>query len=315
MIEKLIIGLSIMSDPLKNASRASLNFIRELEREKYEAKLEKYEAKLESEKHKRRNVELEMELQKQDRNYKLQMEYASSYIRELRNGTGYRVTKRNEREHRESRDGKSSSSTSSSSSTHQESVCDEETCNPGPPAAHHDIFIKPKRRKKNSQPICLAKSRWKDGDMDQKIVEGVVRFHLKKRPATKFFQKKKFQDWFKWMDTESHHMEDVIYQNDHIILVKCSRSKAIHFTDEEEFPPNSDCTLNLPVIDNGWTIENTKYFIASPTFSSFKKCLSSAFIAEECLGQGCFKLICPTPGKKMPYYYLQLFVREEQINV
>ena len=283
-----------MSDPLKNATRDCLRIIMDLKEERDKAKLVSEKRLRRIDKLERQVKDLEMEMEKQDRRHELQMDNARLYIQELR---------RNDTKHR----GAKSSSTSSS--TQQGSAND----NPGPSTAL-DFRVEPgtKRRKKDSQTISSHSNSRKDIYMDQKIKEGVVRFQLKKPPATNFFKNKHFKDWFQWIQKESHHMKEVVFQNDYIILVKCTRSKVIHFTDTEEFPQNSDSALNLPVLNNGWTMDNTKCYMASPTSSHFKECVTaSPFDAEECLGRENFKMKCPTPGKVLPYFFIKLFVREE----
>ena len=144
-------------------------------------------------------------------------------------------------------------------------------------------------------------------------MEGIERFALNKHSLTYRFLT--FNDWFKWIEkiSKDSRNEDIIFQNDQYILLKCTRSKVIHFTDQKEgHPPISHDELNLPVVRNGWSMENTRCFEALATSSSFKV-YENPFEHENYFKEGNFKvkLRRTAPGEPIRNLLILLFVCEE----
>ena len=100
----------------------------------------------------------------------------------------------------------------------------------------------------------------------QKILEGIEKYVSRMRSTTNIFPT--YNDWFEWLKQCSYgvnndSMQEEIYRN-YLFVKYNGESKTIHFTEYAEFPIMSKSELVIPVIDKGWTRENTKVFLLQP---------------------------------------------------
>lgn len=97
----------------------------------------------------------------------------------------------------------------------------------------------------------------------QKILEGIEKYVSRMRSTTNFFPT--YTNWFDWLKqcsygVNSDNVQEEIHHN-YLFIKYSGENKLIHFTEFSEFPIMSKNELVVPVIDKGWTKENTKVFL------------------------------------------------------
>ena len=94
----------------------------------------------------------------------------------------------------------------------------------------------------------------------EKIVEGIEKYIIRKRSRTNFFST--YHSWFDWLKKiTAARVRTRMYENSVFVSCKLNFRNLFHFTEYQEFPIMSKAEIVIPVINKGWTRENTKAFI------------------------------------------------------
>ena len=100
-------------------------------------------------------------------------------------------------------------------------------------------------------------------EKEQKILEGLKRYVLSQIPETKFFSM--YNDWFDWVLSVDVNYNETITFGD-CILVKYPSlifQITVYFTETEHFPIHNCNEFVLPMINKGWSLENTRCLLLS----------------------------------------------------
>ena len=121
-----------------------------------------------------------------------------------------------------------------------------------------------KEKKKEEDEIEVKKKQAEElSEQRDKILEGIEKYVIRKRSTTKFFPT--YDAWFSWI-RDSVPFGTTKFKN--CAFVRYSNvGKLIYFTEYAEFPVMSNKELVIPVVNEGWSADNTKGYLLRNIYS------------------------------------------------
>ena len=138
--------------------------------------------------------------------------------------------------------------------------------------------VKGKRKVEKSQDDEIVKRKKEIVELsetEQKVLEGMEKYVISKRPATNFFSS--YRDWFGYIEPLDYGTK-ILFED--CIFLKQRGPFSVHFTESDDFPIYEvDKEHVFPFINEGWSFKNTRCYILKNSSHLFEE-LKSSFTEE-----------------------------------
>lgn len=151
---------------------------------------------------------------------------------------------------------------------------------------------------------------------EQRILEGINKFLLRKRAATKFFTT--CEDWVNWFldNTETNEIVKMEFKNRIFVKLYSGTKHTIYLTEIEDFPIRDNSETVIPVLRKGWTRLNTKCYLLKDAEGSLQDMTSllTKEIREQEIGKSFSIQIKDNTCYKLDFFCILIFEKVDTDN-